>query len=472
MFEGRTTGRSDAELLDTMREAQRAERRAMARYVLAAGRLCRQRAARADAARELWCVDDYDVVAAEISAELGISRGRAASLMHHGLTLLERLPRLGARFAAGDIDFRIITTVDYRTGLITDPELLTRLDGMLARYAPNWNKLSRRKLTDYIDRLVVDVDPEAVRLARQSDVDRHVEVEMTSDGMADVSGSVRGPDAVAFDRRLDEIAATVCRNDPRTKQQRRADAIGALGDGKDALACTCGADDCPAADADTADAAPGGIVIHVLAEAESVHGDGATPGYLVGHGAVPAATLRELTDRAKLRPVVHPGDAPPEPRYRPSAALADFVRCRDLTCRFPGCDQPAQMCELDHTVPYPAGPTHASNLKLLCTVHHLMKTFHCGADGWRDLQLPDGTVLWTSPSGRIHPTKPHGAMLYPQLAAPTGELDLPAAPTPTKPGRGMAMPTRRRSRADDRAYRVEWERAINRARYEDNPPPF
>src|SRR5690606_10777315 len=168
MFEGRTTGRSDAELLDTMREAQRAERRAMARYVLAAGRLCRQRAARADAARELWCVDDYDVVAAEISAELGISRGRAASLMHHGLTLLERLPRRGARFAAGDIDFRIILTVDYRTGLITDPELLTRLDGMLARYAPNWNKLSRRKLTDYID--------------------RHVEVEMTSDGMADVSG--------------------------------------------------------------------------------------------------------------------------------------------------------------------------------------------------------------------------------------------------------------------------------------------
>jgi hypothetical protein len=27
------------------------------------------------------------------------------------------------------------------------------------------------------------------------------------------------------------------------------------------------------------------------------------------------------------------GDAPPEPRYTPSPALADFVRCRDLTCR-------------------------------------------------------------------------------------------------------------------------------------------
>jgi hypothetical protein len=51
--------------------------------------------------------------------------------------------------------------------------------------------------------------------------------------------------------------------------------------------------------------------------------------------------------------------------YRPSTALAEFVRCRDLTCRFPGCHQPAEVCDLDHTVPFPLGLTHASNLKLL-----------------------------------------------------------------------------------------------------------
>jgi hypothetical protein len=64
---------------------------------------------------------------------------------------------------------------------------------------------------------------------------------------------------------------------------------------------------------------------------------------------------------------------------RPSAALADFIRCRDLTCRFPGCDKPADFCDLDHTVPYDAGgPTHASNLKLLCRKHHLLKPFGAG----------------------------------------------------------------------------------------------
>ena len=43
------------------------------------------------------------------------------------------------------------------------------------------------------------------------------------------------------------------------------------------------------------------------------------------------------------------------------------MRCRDLTCRWPGCDKPAPYgCDLDHTVPYPIGPTHASNIKCLC----------------------------------------------------------------------------------------------------------
>ena len=57
------------------------------------------------------------------------------------------------------------------------------------------------------------------------------------------------------------------------------------------------------------------------------------------------------------------------------AALVDFVRCRDLTCRWPGCDKPAYGCDLDHTVPYPLGPTHASNIKCYCRFQHLLKTF-------------------------------------------------------------------------------------------------
>jgi Domain of unknown function (DUF222) len=47
-------------------------------------------------------------------------------------------------------------------------------------------------------------------------------------------------DAMAFDRRLDELAATVCPADPHTKAQRRADALSALAARVTAMPCWCG----------------------------------------------------------------------------------------------------------------------------------------------------------------------------------------------------------------------------------------
>ena len=69
---------------------------------------------------------------------------------------------------------------------------------------------------------------------------------------------------------------------------------------------------------------------------------------------MPAPLLAELIRTgAQVRYLSAPhGD--PEPRYRPSTALDEFVRIRDLTCRFPGCDRPAEYCDLDHTMPWPA----------------------------------------------------------------------------------------------------------------------
>jgi hypothetical protein len=83
----------------------------------------------------------------------------------------------------------------------------------------------------------------------------------------------------------------------------------------------------------------------------------APPAFVIGGGVLPAPLLGGVLERARIRRVRHPGiDAPPEPRYTPSRELADFVRCRDLTCRWPGCDKPSYHCDLDHTVPYPLGP--------------------------------------------------------------------------------------------------------------------
>ncbi|MGA5538319.1 HNH endonuclease signature motif containing protein, partial [Mycolicibacterium nivoides] len=145
-----------------------------------------------------------------------------------------------------------------------------------------------------------------------------------------------------------------------------------------------------------------------------------------------------------------------EPGYRPSVALSEFIRWRDLTCRFPGCDAPVARCDIDHTMPYPLGPTHPSNTKLYCRTHHLVKTF---CPGWSDRQLPDGTVEITAPTGHTYVTEPHGAGLFPALGQPTGELNLPEPPA-ASPDRAAMMPRRRQTREQDRKDRITAERRM------------
>jgi hypothetical protein len=456
------------DLLDAMRDAQRDERAATARKVISAGRFFLHRRAALGGTHDDWCVDDWDVIAAEVAAELGVSRGRASSWMDHGQVLIERLPKLAELFMAGHVDYRIIRIVGFRTALLTDGQAIAGIDEMLAYKSPGWNTLSDKRVAQLVDWMVLDLDPEALRVARQRDDDRHVDVTADHSGMAEIWGRVRATDGAAFDAKLDALAGTVCRDDPRTKRQRRADALMALVDGAAAMACLCETEQCPAAANGSTSSA---VVLHVIAEAATVEGRGTKPGFVPGFGPLPPAVVREVAKTARLQPVRIPNDATAEPQYRPSSALAQFVRSRDLTCRWMGCDKPAWQADIDHTVPYPLGPTHPSNNSCFCRFHHLLKTFHCGPGGWQVTQRGDCTLVFTSPSGRVHTTEPLGAMLFPNLAVPTGNLVQSDEPPPG-PDRGLAMPKRKRTRAQDRAHRIEWERGINRARYAADPPPF
>jgi hypothetical protein len=195
------------------------------------------------------------------------------------------------------------------------------------------------------------------------------------------------------------------------------------------------------------------------------------PAVVIGGAIMPAPLLAaKVAHNATMRPLIHPGDAPPQPRYVPSRKLADFVRCRDLTCRFPGCDEPAYHCDIDHTIPYPVGPTCASNMACLCRKHHLVKTF-CG---WLERQLPDGTIIWTAPSGQIYPTYPGSRLMFPTLCKPTAPVSAPANVSSVGPNRGLMMPRRTNTRAHDRAKRIEAERRLNDAHVAERnkPPPF
>ncbi len=443
-------------MVDVITDAARAQNVACAREMSAVGELYARRAPEDDAERFSWAVDGHENVVAEVAAALRISRGRARARLRHAIALRERLPRVAEVFARGDIDFRLVAALVTRTEMVDDAELIARIDAAIARHAPKWMRLSGPKAAERIDMWVASFDPAGVRVPGPRNENRYVEIASTDAGLAGVWAQLHATDGAALDRKLDALAATVCREDPRTKAQRRADALGALAFGAEVLGCQCGAPNCAAPQR----AAGTNAVIHVLAEQATVNGDSKAPGYLSGYGPLPAELVREVAGFAKAKPLRIP-PAVAESGHRPSVVLAEFVRFRDLCCRFPGCDAPAEACDVDHTVPFPLGPTHPSNLKLLCRYHHLLKTFY---RQWRDRQEPDGTVVWTSPSGQEYATKPGGTLLFPALGVPTGALVLPKDMPPPGEHRGLMMPARRRTRAQERAARVRWERSANEVR--------
>ncbi|MBV5242084.1 HNH endonuclease [Mycolicibacterium sp. PAM1] len=506
-------GLSDAELVDAAGAAARAENAVCARKLAVMAELFTRRVDLAPEDRLNWWVDPDAAVAAEIAAAVTITQGLATHQTYRAVVLRDRLPKVGALFLAGLLSELLVRAIITRTDLITDPELIAAVDADLAADILRWGPQSAKKTEAAIDHIVERHDPDAVRQSRAGDLDRAIEIGNPGDapGYTTVWARMFAGDAAAGQRTLTAMAYSVCDNDPRTLDERRNDALTALFHGITTLACRCGHTDCDAAtnprppreltvyaltDQTTADSAseePRGDATD--ADASAGDAQPATPtapkprrskptllpgrsGYLFGSGFMSAPLFDALLDGAKIREIIHPGQAGPEPRYTPSTALADFIRCRDLTCRFPGCDTPATEADIDHTVAHPVGPTHASNLKCLCRFHHLLKTFWTGPGGWHDRQHPDGTITWTSPTGHTYITHPGSRLLFPTLCKPTATLWTGNPPqNPTNNNRGSMMPRRTRTRAQNRATYITAERTRNAAHRTDSPrgndpPPF
>ena len=157
--------------------------------------------------------------------------------------------------------------------------------------------------------------------------DRQVCIDDREGSTAEIHGSLFSTDAHALDRRLDALAATVCAAIPRTREQRRADALGALAAGFDRLGCRCATTGCPP----RAARRPARSSFTCSPRRPPAEGRSDIPGaQLAADQLIPAELITELATSARLRPLIHPADAEPEPGRTPSPGLADFVRCRDL----------------------------------------------------------------------------------------------------------------------------------------------
>jgi hypothetical protein len=312
-----------------------------------------------------------EYAADEIAVAMRWTRNFAFARLHLAVTVTTRLPQTLAALTRGDLDLRAVQALAE----ITDPldaDTARAVETAVLPNAGRWNLTELRRATR---RAAARLDPAGAEQRHQARKrDRRVELFPADDGMAELHAFLPAVDATRIYRRLDAFARAAAPGDDRTMDQRRADAFtdlllsrsntanGGAGEGKNT-----------------------GVVVHLTMPATMLMGLDDQPAELAGYGPIPADVARALAADATWRrlltdPVTgHLLDLGRN-TYRPSAALAEFVRTRDHRCIFPGCSHPADACDIDHRTPHPHGPTSKENLGCLCRHHRVSRMRLGGSD--------------------------------------------------------------------------------------------
>ena len=330
-------------------------------------------------------------------------------------------------------------------------------------------------------RIAVDPDGAAAR-HQQARRGRRVVLGPDDDGMASLWALLPAPDAYSAYQWLTRLARGLGSHDPRGMDARRADLLHDLLTGRltitppdvrtdadndadthdDTSADTAATDD--PTDGDTSSGSdtspesaagstpapasarlptpvtPGKPLVHVIVDHGTLTGADDRPAELTGYGPIPAELAREIAaDAVWKRLVTDPlsGALLDHGRttYHPPAALADFVRARDVTCRFPTCRRRALDLDLDHTRDWAHhGTTGEDNLYGACLHHHRLK-HHAG---WTVTQHLNGQITWTTPTGHSYTSDPHDYRAEPRSDRSAGTP--PAGPAPPDPHRAVELP--------------------------------
>jgi uncharacterized protein DUF222 len=335
---------------------------------------------------EIAATDGSRYRAEQVALLLRWSSIWAADQVAFAESVVGRLSGSLAALERGEIDLYKVRTVHELT-MNLSPEVAREVEErVLERAAEQTGAQMRQRAR----RIVLRVDPAGARdRAVAAKAARCAGLQSEEDGMAKVYAVVPAEKAVAIAVRVDKIARQAkTPDDTRTMDQRRADVVCDLLLGK-----------------------PSNVQVHlqVTVPVSMVMRLDDQPGELAGYGPIAADTARALAGDATWRRLLtdERGTLLDVGRrtYRPPAALRDFVQARDKTCVFPACSVPAHRADLDHTTAFPAGPTDAANLGVMCRAHHRLKQ----DPRWTVTQPTPGTFVWTSPSARTYTRPPVAA---------------------------------------------------------------
>ena len=221
---------------------------------------------------------------------------------------------------------------------------------------------------------------------------------------------------------VDALARLIAPDDPRSADQRRADAVVQM-----ALDCLHGTGYQLPREHGMRPAVQVSVALSTLLGLDE------QPGELAGHGPIPAAIARRIAadPHRHLAPADHRSTRPAarlRPFDLPPAARPHRARHRprpDLP--LPHCNRQARHCEIDHKRAWAdGGPTNETNLLALCSRHHHGKH----EAGWTPTRQPDGSIEWTAPTRHTYVKEP--------ATYPIDHTTDP--PTPTDSGAVVADP--------------------------------
>lgn len=328
--------------------------------------------AAADAA-QVWAIDGSRSCAAWLARHRHCPRGRISGALKLG-RLLRAMPRTAEAFERGSVT---VDHVRHLAGLYRFcPSEFGSFEEQLVQFAAT---LEWHEFVQACARWCQLVDPDRDdRGAEKVRRDRHLFLDRRPDGsVALLSGLVDPLGGEAFTKVLADIERELFESDlaaareqhgpdvplsrlGRTATQRRADALAEMA----YRAATAPADG----------KRPEPLIV-VYVDYETVLGRMCQ--LASGTPLSPAHVAPLFTQADVERVVFGPGNRVIELGIRTryfTGGLRRAVQLRDQHCQHPGCDVPAEQCQVDHIVSYAAGGlTTQENGRVYCTFHNLLR---------------------------------------------------------------------------------------------------
>ncbi|MGH3446222.1 MAG: DUF222 domain-containing protein [Nocardioidaceae bacterium] len=397
---------------------------------------------------------------AEAGPELGTSTFTATRLIADALDLRHRLPTFWARIGAGEVSVRAGRMVAVATRHLSQAAA-AEVD---AAVAPVADSLSWAKLDRFLTAEVIAADPDlAHQRAQEAAETQEVRVLPSNDsGIKTAIIRTQAANLVWFDARIDQIADTLAtRGDTRTKDIRRAEAVGVIAnphavldlldtpapdrtdqadsneqDEQPEAADPADEETGPADEEETGPVGPSGhprrvtrcvcachtdpalsrskATLYVHLHEDAIRGGTHQVARLEGTGPITMDQARELLGHCQvtINPVIDLAHQASTDSYEVPPRLREAVRLVMPSDMFPYASSTTRKGDLDHTIPWKPpndsdppgdpppdqGQTRIGNLAPLNRHHHRIKTH----GRWQVKQPFPGIIIWRSPHNRYY----------------------------------------------------------------------